>query len=63
MKWPSWIRRGCQSHWASEPGEIAVRGHNVMLRYWRDEEATKKAFDFGYLRTGDEGLSGRPWRP
>jgi len=37
------------------PGELCVRGPNVMLGYWRDESATRAAFDSGWLRTGDLG--------
>lgn len=37
-------------------GEVAIRGHNVMLGYWRDEEATEQALGAGHLRTGDEGF-------
>lgn len=36
-------------------GEIAVRGANVMLGYYNDEESTKKVFRDGYFLTGDMG--------
>ncbi|KAK5164451.1 uncharacterized protein LTR77_009657 [Saxophila tyrrhenica] len=37
-----------------ERGEIYVRGPNITLGYWRNEQATRDAFDAeGFLKTGD----------
>jgi long-chain acyl-CoA synthetase len=39
-----------------EPGEICIRGPNVMVGYWqRPDETAKVMFDDGFFRSGDIG--------
>ncbi|MBE8970746.1 acyl-CoA synthetase [Nostocales cyanobacterium LEGE 12452] len=38
------------------PGEIQVKGPGVFLEYWQNPEATAKAFQNGWFRTGDTAV-------
>jgi len=38
---------------SDEPGELLIRGANVMLGYWNDPTATDKVFVDGWYRSGD----------
>ena len=45
----------CNEIKIAEDGEILVKGENVMLGYWNNEEETKKVLKDGWLHTGDIG--------
>ena len=50
-----WDEQG-QSVSAGERGEIVMRGPKVFKGYWRDADATAKAFEGGWFHTGDIGV-------
>jgi fatty-acyl-CoA synthase len=41
---------------AGERGEVVLRGPKVFKGYWRDPDATNKAFAGGWFHTGDIGV-------
>ena len=45
----------CNEVKIAEDGEILVKGENLMLGYWNNEEETRKVLKNGWLHTGDIG--------
>lgn len=45
----------CNQVKISEDGEVLVKGENVMVGYYHNEEENKKVFVDGWFRTGDLG--------
>ncbi len=41
---------------AKTPGEVVMRGNNVMKGYYRDPDATRAAFQGGWFHSGDVGV-------
>src|SRR5262249_17086499 len=41
---------------AGERGEVVLRGPKVFKGYWRDPDATARAFEGGWFHTGDIGI-------
>ena len=45
----------CNEVKIADDGEILVKGENVMLGYWNNQEETEKVLKKGWLHTGDIG--------
>ena len=39
-----------------EPGEICIRGHNIMKGYWKRPDATRETLRSGWFHSGDIGV-------
>jgi len=39
-----------------EPGEICIRGHNIMKGYWKRPEANEETLRDGWFHSGDVGV-------
>jgi acyl-CoA synthetase (AMP-forming)/AMP-acid ligase II len=50
-----WDEHGASTP-AGERGEVVLRGPKVFKGYWRDPDATAKAFAGGWFHTGDIGV-------
>ena len=50
------VALNCNEIKLADDGEILIKGENVMLGYFNDDEATKKAIKDGYYHTGDLGF-------
>ena len=53
----------CNEVKIAEDGEILVKGENVMIGYWNNEDETKKVLIDGWLHTGDIGVRQVDHRP